>query len=176
MFSKSELYFGDCQNKVDIARAIFKELGEDLFSEKICLSLQQMKDSHKKLICQMERVDFTYFCSRCAVSDGGGCCSLYMADENEVLQLLMNLMVGINIDFQRIDGSECYFLSDKGCVLSFKPMFCLNYDCLAVKQCEDQDAFNDYENACADLLKEQWQLEQLLLEKLQVLGLLRTGT
>jgi hypothetical protein len=175
MFNKKDLYFADCKEKIALANKIYRTLGEDLFSDRIQQSLQLLKYLEQNLAVQMKRVDFAHFCSRCAVKSGGGCCSLYMADENEALQLLMNVMAGVAIDTCRDDGIECYFLAEKGCSLLFKPMFCLNYDCAAVKGCDAQEAYSGYEVSRGNLLREQWRLEQLLLERLGSLGYLQTG-
>lgn len=173
MFKRKDFYWNDCKKKVIIAKNIYRTLGSDLFTDQICQSLLQMKVLEKDLAEQMKLVNFAQFCRQCAAKEGGGCCSVFMADENEALQLLMNLMAGVAVDICREDGKECYFLAEKGCILVYKPMFCLNYDCTTIKNCDSQIAFSRYESSCGNLLQEQWRLEQLLLARLQDLGQLQ---
>jgi hypothetical protein len=103
-------------------------------------------------------------CTQCAGRPGGGCCSRYMAAENDVLQLLLNMLAGVQVHIQQDNRIECCFLGKTGCILSFKPMFCLNYICSHIKGKGDRANLLLLEQRTGDLLTKQAAMEQLLLD------------
>lgn len=125
-------------------------------------------ESHAQLLtAEMASLDLGPLCSSCALKSGGGCCSLYMADENDAVLLLINLLAGHSVVIQKDDGFECYLLGPLGCVLRFKPIFCLNYNCHAIKVHTDAAILSSYLAASAKLLQSQWQVETLILASLR---------
>lgn len=107
-------------------------------------------------------------CSLCAANPGGGCCSVYMGNENnDALQLLMNILAGVAVRQVRNDGVECSFLGERGCLLIFKPIFCLNYLCARIRKGSAAEALRDLEKKTAALLGAQSDLEKQLMRFLQ---------
>ena len=92
---------------------------------------------------------------------------MYMADENDAVLFLVNLLAGHEVSIQKDDDFECYLLGPKGCILRFKPMFCLNYNCRAIKAHTKADILSSYLTASAQLLQKQWQVEGLILTNLR---------
>lgn len=173
MLSKKEVYWGDCKTKIEVAKGLQAALGAKIakiYDEQLTLGLARLTSLALELAGQMKRLDFGVVCSACAAKPGGGCCSQVMADETDALQLLMNLLAGVAVDICRDNGQECHFLGEAGCILLFKPIFCLNYDCSALKNHADQEGLGRYGQLRGRLLQEQWQLEQLLLQRLEELG------
>jgi len=170
MLSKKEVYWGDAKTKLATAKGLQAALGEKIHDEQLAVGLARLNGLARELASQMRGMNFGIICSACAGRLGGGCCSQVMADETDVLQLLMNLLAGVAVDLCRDNGRECHFLGEAGCILSFKPIFCLNYDCSAIKDCPDDEGLMRYGQLRGRLLQEQWQLEQLLLQRLEELG------
>ncbi len=173
VLSINDLYFSDCQTKLSIAKGLQVPLGAKIFNDQLAHSLERLDSLALELSNQMMAMNFGLICSACAAKPGGGCCSLAIADENDALQLLMNLLAGVAVDICRDNGQECYFLGSGGCTLTFKPIFCLNYDCSAIKTCSDHESFFQYGQLRGRLLQEQWHLEKLLIERLEQLGELK---
>lgn len=99
----------------------------------------------------------------------GGCCSAYMGHENnDVLQLLMNLLAGVDVRIVRTDGVECCFLAESGCLLPFKPIFCLNYLCERIQKESTKADLKVLEQKTGYLLGQQVLLEQKIISYLQV--------
>jgi len=104
------------------------------------------------------------YCRSCATASfSGGCCSRAMAEENDAVLLLLNLLSGCTVEVQRDDGIECLFLGSAGCTLRFKPFFCLNYLCRQLRHKMDQAELRELEKASGRLLQEQFAAEQFLL-------------
>jgi hypothetical protein len=158
------LYHSDFQTKLLMAHRLFQDNGEALCSIPLIrqglVSLEQQAQAVQEL---MTTLDFSPLCSRCAIKSGGGCCSVYMADENDAVLLLINLLAGNLVSIQKDDDFECYLLGPQGCTLRFKPIFCLNYNCHAIKMHIDADILSSYLSASAQLLQKQWQVETLIL-------------
>ena len=87
-----------------------------------------------------------------------------MAGENDVLQLLMNLLAGVQVQVQQDDQQECCFLGMAGCILTMKPRICLNYNCSHIKDKEVARTLLILEQRTAALLVSQVGREQLLLD------------
>jgi hypothetical protein len=170
MLTIHDLYGSDCQTKLDLANGLYQNLGERLKTEPIRQSLTLLKGMAQELADQMITMGLGRVCSVCAAKPNGGCCSRAIADENDTIQLLMNLLAGIPVALCRDNDQECLFLGDTGCTLSFKPIFCLNYDCQSIKECANGEETSRYHKLRGTLLQEQWRLEQLLLERLVFLG------
>ena len=173
MLTINDLYGSDCQNKFSIAQGLYLTLGVRIENEPISHSLARLQSLAADLAGQMAAMDFGRVCTQCAAKPNGGCCSRAIADENDAIQLLMNLLAGVPVALCRDNRHECTFLGATGCTLSFKPIFCLNYDCLAIKECAHGDGADRYDSLRGSLLQEQWRLEQLLLESLTHLGELK---
>jgi hypothetical protein len=158
-------YSGDVAEKLAVAHDLYARYGQTLaLRPKIMAQLAAVGASERALQTQMGAMAMGATCTQCASRQGGGCCSGYMAAENDVLQLLMNMLAGIQVGIQQDDGIECCFLGATGCVLSFKPMFCLNYICGHIKGDGTPAALRLLEQQTGSLLKNQADMEQLLLD------------
>jgi hypothetical protein len=173
MLSIHDLYEGDCRTKLDLAKGLHRSLHERIGTEPIRRSLALLTGIAKDLSAQMSAMHFGRVCSSCAGKANGGCCGKDFINENDTIQLLMNLMAGVSVAFCHSNDNECLYLGKFGCTLSFKPFFCLNYDCQSIKECASDEGSGRYDLMRGALLREQWQLEQLLLERLVCLGELK---
>ena len=129
-------YCGNGPEKLAKAEKLFREYGKFLLAQKeIAESIAALRAAVTSLDLHMTAMDMGKNCSVCAAMPDGGCCSAYMGHENnDVLQVLMNLLAGVNVRIVRPDGVECCFLADRGCILLFKPIFCLNYLCERIQK------------------------------------------
>lgn len=133
-------------------------------------SLERLMTNAKQLVLRMGDLELGMLCCHCASQEGGGCCSQFMENENEVLQIVMNMLAGVEVVINQEEGAACCLLGERGCVLVFKPIFCFNYNCRAIKSSALRGAFEQYERWSGKLLQEQCVLEELLLVRLRRLG------
>lgn len=158
-------YGGDVVEKLATAQDLYGRYGQKLaLRPDIMSQLAAMESSERALQVQMSTMGMGVTCKQCAGRQGGGCCSRYMAGENDVLQLLMNMLAGVQVLIQQDDRGECCFLGETGCVLFLKSMFCLNYNCAHIKGKEDGVTLLLLEQRTGSLLRKQAVLEQLLLD------------
>lgn len=161
-------YTGDGHTKLAEAQKLFQKYGEQLGGqEAIQRTLQLMAEAAAELEHVMAAMDMGTRCSACAATPKGGCCSAYMGHENnDVLQLLMNLLAGVVVESVKREDNECCFLGEKGCVLTFKPIFCLNYLCHQIRSKATDSELQLLENRTGKLLGYQVALEKLLITEL----------
>ena len=164
------LFHSDFKTKLRTAHQLHQQNGEALLALPLVRQgLATLEHQAQLLQEQMASLNLASLCSNCALKSGGGCCSLYMTDENDAVLLLINLLAGYPVAIQKDDGFECYLLGPRGCILRFKPIFCLNYNCHAIKIHTDAAILSSYLAASAQLLQSQWQMETLILTFLREL-------
>lgn len=166
---RSELYplfySGDVMLKLAAARDLHDRYGSALAQRpEIMSQLAGVETAERALQVQMGSMEMGVTCTRCASRQGGGCCSRYMAGENDVLQLLMNMLLGAQVAIQQDDVIECCFLGRTGCVLILKSMFCLNYNCTHIREKEVPATLLLLEQRAGELLTRQAVLEEMLLD------------
>jgi len=170
--SHRECFWGTLTRKIHLAHQLYEEQGSALLAQpRIVQQLELMNERTATVARSMRDTGIPEQCTVCAsTSKGGGCCSLGMADENDTILLLANLLAGNEVRVQRDDGRECSFLGPAGCSLRFKPMFCLNYLCRQIRQRLTPEALHQLDRATGLLLQGQYQTEQLLLAALKRAG------
>ncbi|MEN8140525.1 MAG: hypothetical protein ABFR97_04805 [Thermodesulfobacteriota bacterium] len=168
--SLDDLYSAPVAQKLATAEAIYQEMGQELASDReVRAQLARLSDEGD--ILQQSMTDLFTLCAQCGAREDGGCCSSYMAQETDGLQLLMNMLLGVKVVVQR-DDHECRYLGPEGCIFPLKPFFCLNYNCQQIIKANTPAALAPYLRASGRLLQQQYRLEQLLLEILRQKGIL----
>lgn len=162
-------YCGNGADKLDKARSLLKSYGDLLSGEaRIKEQLTVARAAVSLLDTHMTAMGMGKTCTACAARPGGGCCSAYMGHENnDALLLLMNILTGVDVRIVREDEIECCFLAETGCILLFKPIFCLNYLCGHIQEGSNETELRLLEQKTGVLLSAQGQLEQLIIGFLQ---------
>jgi len=164
------LFYGTVGEKQQCAEDIYMKYGSSLLADRgLMADFDVLKKYAQLLNAHMEAMCMGELCVHCAQNAGGGCCSLYMAGETDAVQLLMNMLIGVNVQQLRSDGVECCFLGENGCLFHFKPMFCLNYNCTGIHDASSRDDIKMLEKLTGQLLSKQYEIEQKLLDQLQKL-------
>ncbi|HIJ90398.1 MAG: hypothetical protein OEV89_06490 [Desulfobulbaceae bacterium] len=166
-FSLQDFYGGSIGARLAVAHGLYPDFARELaLNEPFTRMLAQALILQKELARIMAALDHGTLCAVCGGRVGGGCCSSFMAGENDVPLLLLNLLAGVGVAALREDA-ECCFLGKTGCLLLFKPMFCLNYNCKEIRQGAAPAQMQRLEQAVGRLLQQQYALEQLLLDVLR---------
>ncbi|RUM44940.1 MAG: hypothetical protein DSY80_03860, partial [Desulfocapsa sp.] len=165
----SSAYCGNGPEKLARAERLFLQSGRMLLARNgIRNTLVSLQEAVKNLDAHMLTMEMGKNCGVCAALPGGGCCSAYMGHENnDVLQLLMNMLAGVAVSCVRDDEVDCCFLAENGCILSFKPIFCLNYLCERIQKESTVAALAVLEERTGRLLRIQVELEGLIISALQ---------
>jgi hypothetical protein len=149
------------EEKIDRARSLLKIYHAALLADKQTDTfLSELVLRARLLSALMVEFVIPPICVRCGSGPGGGCCSPEMGNDCDSLLVLMNLLAGRDVAVQRRDGIECFFLGPAGCILLFKPFFCLNYNCRKIKNGLAKDSMSAVEMHTGRLLFQQYLLEQ----------------
>lgn len=160
-----QMYHLPLQKKLQLAEEIYLRHAADFQEhDELRMELALLAEYGKVLDRHMADSGMGKLCVHCAAGPGGGCCSLYMADETDVVQMLMNMLAGVKVRQVRSNGEECCFLGDKGCLFCFKPMFCLNYNCQKILATLSPERKSLLAQLTGRLLAKQYEVEQMLLD------------
>lgn len=137
MTSINDIYFKSVDHKLAAAHQLYARYRLSFDKDSyIAGQLLIITTKSHALSEKMRAMELHSLCTRCANREKGGCCSDYMANETDGVLLLINLLMGNSIAKQNGGAESCCFLGPTGCILSPKPMFCLNYNCKAITDME----------------------------------------
>ncbi len=165
-----QLFFGgDVGRKLTIAGRLFQLYGADLLQDaKVLADMTEFRLLHKELMQQMLAMGMDRSCSECAKKNGGGCCSLSFAAETDVVQLLINMLVGVEVGIHQGNEAECCYLGRTGCIFMAKPIFCLNYNCSLIRSGNHDRDLRLLEKLTGRLLSGQQDLEKSMMGFFQI--------
>jgi hypothetical protein len=126
--------------------------------------LDRLRLACEALSCRMTDMNLGRLCGCCAARTGGGCCSAYMADNTDAVQILINLLMGATVALQPDSEENCCFLGPNGCIFPVKPVFCLNYNCTHILTGAIPDNLSVLYRLAAAVLTRQTRIEGLLLQ------------
>lgn len=163
--SLQQLFTVPVADKQHFAEALHQKYGADfLGQDDLRADLELLQNFAQLVNRHMAKLELGKMCVRCAAGSGGGCCSLFMAGETDAVQMLMNMLVGVPVSQVRDDGRECCYLGEKGCLFTFKPIFCLNYNCKSIRDGVSSENVTELERLTGQLLGKQYEVEKKLLE------------
>ena len=107
---QNTIYAGSVESRLAFGLLLFKKFGKTLAElAGVHAALVHMGNQESVLAAHMQGLALDRLCSSCAASDGGGCCSRYMAGETDSLQILINLMAGVSVAQVNHSPAECCF-------------------------------------------------------------------
>ncbi|MCL1981250.1 MAG: hypothetical protein FWG62_09290 [Proteobacteria bacterium] len=159
------LYEGPPAEKLARAKTLHAQLTLTLGEmSSLVDELGRLRLSCQTLAGQMEAMELGLLCSHCAARPGGGCCSAFMADNTDVLQILINLLLDAPVAMRPASEEDCCFLGPTGCLFPAKPIFCLNYNCTHILTHADPADLILLEQRAAAVLSRQTRIEGMLLD------------
>lgn len=163
-------YNGTATKKLSMAHTLHQTCGlrlrgQDAMQE----ALGHLRLAAGALTSHMRSMGMDQLCCRCAARPGGGCCSAYMADNTDSLQILINLLLDVAVDQRDNEADACCFLGEEGCMFLAKPSFCLNYNCTHIRNTARTGEMAALFRLTGDVLGQQARVETLLLEELRTL-------
>lgn len=160
----AKIYSGTLLSRLHFGRSLHATLGLQIMQDKIIAgSFATLREFADTLTRQMELMGMEKMCSACSAENRGGCCSRAIAEETDAIQMLMNMLAGIDVGILCDNGGECCFLGEKGCCFMFKPMFCLNYNCHKIIAGTAPGERSVLEQLTGRVLGKQYEVETLLL-------------
>lgn len=161
-------YSGTVNDKLNQARMLYARLdGRAADVPGLTEALAQLRENARALDEQMRVMEMGQRCGQCAAAPGGGCCSAFMAGNADAVQLLINLLMGVDVIHREQSGEDCGFLGPQGCLFLIKPIFCLNYNCSHILVGSSPEHLAALYQRAAAVLSRQTEVEGLLLDDLR---------
>jgi hypothetical protein len=111
---------------------------------------------------QMVRAGVIRACSSCAAGSGGSCCFCGVEEWYDDILLLMNLLLDVALPERREVPDGCFFVGEKGCRLSARHAFCVNYLCPTLRESIEASERSNLLAVTGDELLCGWELEKVL--------------
>lgn len=163
------IYNGTLQNRLDFGKSLHAAAGPRLMRDRFFTgAFADLRQAADTLARYMAAIGMGESCVACATNNPGGCCSREMAGETDALQMLMNMLAGMEIGVSDNHGEACCFLGEAGCIFIFKPMFCLNYNCHRIIT-RIGPSRSELELLTGRLLGNQYEVEQILFDRIKCL-------
>ncbi len=157
----------DLREKYSQAHALYLRHGQQLQDkETIARLLAALRRATDTLAQWMKLQQLGILCSSCAAKPNGSCCSSYMGNNTDLLQLLSNMLLGCFAAPRTVHTDCCAYLGPKGCAFIIKPIFCLNYNCTHICNHLDSQAMQELTRLSGNVLQLQVALEEQLLENI----------
>jgi hypothetical protein len=163
-FFLQQVFHVPVETKQRLAEELHEKHGAELLRRQdLCADLSLLADHARRTQNLMARTRMRSMCASCGTGVAGGCCSISMAAETDALQMLMNMLIGIQVMRVGNPGSECCYLGREGCLFAFKPIFCLNYICSNIRAAVSPENLMELEHRTNLLLDKQCEVEKKLL-------------
>lgn len=165
------LYEGDPAERLAAARALLDQGRSWLRTwPGLAEEVEQLRRDAQALEGHMAAMGLGLLCGQCAARPDGGCCSAYMAGNTDAVQMLINLLLGIEVSTRDNPGEECCFLGERGCPFVIKPIFCLNYLCTHITDSATAGDLDGLHRLAAAVLGGQTRIECTVLDLLRRTG------
>ncbi len=118
------------EKKLAWAHRLFETYSTRMLSDDTISSLMKdYKESIRNNWNVMAESGVVDECTECAVHDGGSCCGSGIEHKFDVVNLLINLLLGVRLPSRPWDPAGCWFLGEKGCLIIARHVICVNFIC-----------------------------------------------
>ena len=121
--------------KVKIAQDLFGAWRDEIWADAKLRGLLEVLEE-KLAASKKINVDVGVFavCKHCEEQEGGSCCGAGIENRYSPHLLLLNLLMGRELQAGRHIANSCYFLGKDGCGLLARHILCVNYLCTGIQE------------------------------------------
>ncbi len=151
------------EKKIKWAKRIYSEYSHHLLQDKtICALLEKYRQSIEENWQVMADTGVVKECTSCALQDGGSCCGSGIENKFDVVNLLINLLMGVELPSQPWDPTGCWFLGEKGCLITARHVICVNFICKRLYDALDSQSIHRVQAAMQKETENAFLLEEYL--------------
>ncbi len=148
------------------ALRLYDDIGAEILSdEEIVRALERYRGSIRDTRAAFADAGVFDACSACAAHVFGGCCFPDMEWHYTVVHLLINRLLGCELPTRHDYADQCLFLGDKGCLLTAKNHFCLNYFCQDIQRTLGPTTMKALLQVVGREIMAGWEVELLLIHR-----------
>ncbi|MBI4773998.1 MAG: hypothetical protein HY788_07440 [Deltaproteobacteria bacterium] len=134
-FLKDTGIYQPFQARLDLAQDLWERYHACLAKDK---QLTALLDQYRRCIDgsaqAMKDTGVFSLCARCDTEEGGSCCGNGIELRYDAVLLLLNLLLGAELEEDRLEHDSCHFLGERGCTLPARQVLCVNYLCRQITQ------------------------------------------
>lgn len=116
------------EKTITTAQKVYSDYAEEL-KNSLGHLLEEARHAVEKSRYAYINLGINEICRRCDEEEGGSCCGAGIEDRYTVELLLANMLSGTFPPSSRLNKNSCYFLGERGCVLLFRHILCVNFLC-----------------------------------------------
>ncbi len=106
-------------------------------------------------------------CKKCEEEEGGSCCGAGIEDKYEPVLLLINHLLGPFLPTEAPSKNDCYFLGEKGCLLTARHVLCVNYICEKLQKKLTMEELVGLQNCAGEELDTLFLLHEAIKKKIR---------
>ncbi len=149
--------------KLKWAHLLFDNCSEELLSDTTVVRLlEEYKESIASNWEKMAETGVVDECTRCAIQDGGSCCGSGIENKFDVVNLLINLLLGVKLPSRPWDSTGCWFLGEKGCLITARHVICVNFMCRRLYDRLSPEAIKKVQHAMQEETERAFILEEYI--------------
>ncbi len=139
---ESRDYMLPIEKKIEFARFLFLQWGDELLKDlTVRRYLRQLEEGIEVSGKTMKDLGIDQACALCdATAPEGSCCSRGLENKYDVVLLLINLLLGVDLQTCASRADSCAFLGPKGCRLRARNLICIEYLCPQLERSLGHDA------------------------------------
>ncbi|MHC1728739.1 MAG: hypothetical protein AB9866_22515 [Syntrophobacteraceae bacterium] len=123
------------ESKVKTAHILFEKWGRSISADVLLAGmLRELVACSEASGVASLRTGVTGACRHCDEEEGGSCCGAGIENRYTPELLLLNLLLGVDLPDSRYSEKSCYFLGNRGCILSARDILCINYLCTRLQR------------------------------------------
>ncbi len=147
--------------KVVIAKNIFKEIKSRGVPAEIGRLLIDLRNFIIEADTERTLTGMSKICAECG-RQGKACCGKGVEFKYSKELLLINLLLGVEIPEHHQINEMCYFLTDTGCSLIARDVFCINFICDRIRENILHDRLKRLRELEGRQINLQFRIEQIL--------------
>ena len=146
------------------SKTLHERYGEEMLNDN---DLMMLMENYRKAIAGshelMKETGIIKRCTTCAENEKAGSCCFQGAEEwYDHILLLMNLLLGVEINIYHDILGGCLFVGRKGCGLFARHAFCVNYICPSLNSFITNTLKENLKSVTGKELYSGWELEKTI--------------
>ncbi len=147
-----------------------EHIGERLFKkDEFAYMINELKGLINSTRRERYESGMTEICADCGTS-GKDCCGKGIEFKYSKELLIINKLLGAEIPSRRLSGNSCYFLTEKGCSLLVRHVFCVNFLCQKIRDKVSFDRLKRLQDLEGRELELSFRLEEFIKRHLKNLS------
>ncbi len=120
----------DLIGRIQKAKALYERMDEWSKGHPALICLCKDLDNRLRgLALAFQQLGAWDVCRMCALGPKGACCFKGAEEWYETVHLLVNMIMGVDLEGIQVTEEQCPFVGEKGCILRYKNEFCLDFFC-----------------------------------------------